>query len=58
MKPFHKFLLSLFSGLLLSIGWPERGFPVLLFAGFVPLLLRELFSPQVILSRGSINPKR
>ena len=41
MKPFHKFLLSLFSGLLLSIGWPERGFPVLLFAGFVPLLIVE-----------------
>ena len=41
MKPFHKVLLSLFSGLLLSAGWPERGFPVLLFIGFVPLLIVE-----------------
>ena len=41
MKPFHKVLLSLSSGLLLSAGWPERGFPVLLFAGFVPLLIVE-----------------
>lgn len=41
MKRFHKFLLSLSSGLLLSIGWPERGFPVLLFLGFVPLLILE-----------------
>ncbi len=41
MKPFHKVLLSLFSGLLLSAGWPERGFPVLLFISFVPLLIVE-----------------
>ncbi len=41
MKPFHKVLLSLFSGLLLSAGWPERGFPLLIFLGFVPLLLVE-----------------
>jgi apolipoprotein N-acyltransferase len=41
MKLFHKFLLSLLSGLLLSAGWPERGFPVLLFLGFVPLLIVE-----------------
>jgi apolipoprotein N-acyltransferase len=31
----------LISGLLLSIGWPARGFPVLLFIGFVPLLFIE-----------------
>jgi len=41
MKRFHKVLLSLLSGLLLSAGWPERGFPVLLFLGFVPLLIVE-----------------
>jgi apolipoprotein N-acyltransferase len=41
MKLFHKILLSLSSGLLLSMGWPERGFPVLLFLGFVPLLILE-----------------
>lgn len=35
------FLLALFSGLLLAFGWPTYGFPVLLFIGFVPLLLVE-----------------
>lgn len=38
-------LLSLFSGLLLTLAWPERGFPALLFIGFVPLLrMEELIS--------------
>ncbi len=41
MKRLHKILLSLLSGLLLSAGWPERGFPYLLFIGFVPLLVVE-----------------
>lgn len=41
MKRTHKILLSVFSGLLLSAGWPERGFPFLLFLGFVPLLIVE-----------------
>ncbi len=41
MKRSHKILLALLSGLLLSAGWPERGFPFLLFVGFVPLLLVE-----------------
>ncbi len=41
MKRKYKVTLSLFSGLLLSAGWPERGFPVLLFFGFVPLLVVE-----------------
>ncbi|MEO8774582.1 MAG: apolipoprotein N-acyltransferase [Gelidibacter sp.] len=35
------FLLALFSGLLLAFGWPTYGFPVLLFIGFVPILLVE-----------------
>ena len=34
-------MLSLLSGILLTLGWPERGFPLLLFAGFVPLLIVE-----------------
>ena len=34
-------LLSLLSGALLSLGWPERGFPGLLFIGLVPLLTVE-----------------
>ena len=34
-------LLSLASGLLLSLAWPERGCPALLFIGFIPLLRME-----------------
>ena len=34
-------LLSLLSGVLLSLAWPERGFPLLLFFGMVPLLMVE-----------------
>lgn len=34
-------LLSLSSALILSLAWPERGFPALLFIGFVPLLRME-----------------
>ena len=38
-------LLSLSSALILSLAWPERGFPALLFIGFVPLLrMEELIS--------------
>jgi len=33
--------LSIASGLLLSLAWPERGFPALLFIGFIPLLRME-----------------
>lgn len=41
MKRIYKILLSLLSGLLLTTGWPERGFPFLLFLAFVPLLVVE-----------------
>lgn len=41
MKRIYKVLLSILSGLLLTAGWPERGFPFLLFFGFVPLLVVE-----------------
>lgn len=34
-------LLPVVSGLLLALSWPERGFPLLLFIAFVPLLLLE-----------------
>jgi apolipoprotein N-acyltransferase len=34
-------LLSLASGLILSLAWPERGFPALLFIGFIPFLRME-----------------
>ena len=43
MKKHQLFLLSALSGLLMSAAWPERGFPGLLFAGFVPLLIVEDF---------------
>lgn len=32
---------ALISGLLLALGWPSSGFPILLFFGFVPLLFLE-----------------
>lgn len=35
------FLLAILSGILLAFGWPTYGFPVLLFIGFVPLLMVE-----------------
>jgi apolipoprotein N-acyltransferase len=41
MKRFHLLLLALASAILLWLGWPEGGFPFLLFIGFVPLLLIE-----------------
>jgi apolipoprotein N-acyltransferase len=46
----HLLLLSLLSGLLLSLAWPERGFPGLLFAALVPMLMVE--------DRISSNPDR
>lgn len=41
MKSFHLLILSVLSGLLLSLAWPMHGFPPLLFAAFVPLLFIE-----------------
>lgn len=41
LKKRHLYLLTILSGLLLSIGWPERGFPFILFFAFVPLLIIE-----------------
>ncbi len=32
---------AVISGLMLAFGWPSKGFPILLFFGFVPLLLAE-----------------
>ncbi len=34
-------LLSLASGFLLAFGWPNYGFPILLFVAFVPILMAE-----------------
>ncbi|MGB4204757.1 MAG: apolipoprotein N-acyltransferase [Bacteroidales bacterium] len=41
MRSYHLFLLSVLSGLLFSLAWPERGFPLLLFVAFIPLLIIE-----------------
>ncbi|NCA77873.1 MAG: apolipoprotein N-acyltransferase [Alphaproteobacteria bacterium] len=41
IRKIHPVLLSLLSGVILSLAWPERGFPGLLFIGFLPLLLAE-----------------
>ncbi len=41
MRSYHLFLLSVLSGLLFSLSWPERGFPLLLFVAFIPLLIIE-----------------
>ena len=37
----NRLLLSLLSGIILALGWPTYGFPLLLFFAFVPLLLVE-----------------
>ncbi|HSW67270.1 MAG TPA: apolipoprotein N-acyltransferase [Bacteroidales bacterium] len=41
MKRLNLILLSLFTGLLLSLAWPAYGFPGLLFIALVPLLVVE-----------------
>ncbi len=41
MKKYKLFLGSLLSGLIFTAAWPEKGFPVLLFFAFVPLLFIE-----------------
>ncbi|NVO19470.1 MAG: apolipoprotein N-acyltransferase [Bacteroidetes bacterium] len=41
MNRLTKIALSILSGALLSCAWPEHGFPLLLFVGFIPLLLVE-----------------
>ncbi len=41
MKKYHFLLLSLLSGLLLTMAWPVNGFAGLLFIAFVPLLFIE-----------------
>lgn len=43
MKKYHLVLLSLLSGLLFAISWPERGFPYLIFFAWVPLLTVESY---------------
>jgi len=41
MKKKHLLLLSVLSGLILSLAWPRDGFPALIFLGFIPFLFIE-----------------
>ena len=43
------FVLAILSGLLLAFAWPTYGFPVLLFIGFVPILLVERHVRQSVI---------
>ena len=38
---YKNYLLAILSGLILALAWPTYGFPLLIFFGFVPLLLAE-----------------
>ncbi|MEI7499191.1 MAG: hypothetical protein WCK84_01980, partial [Bacteroidota bacterium] len=40
-RKYHLILLSLLAGVILTLAWPERGFPGLLFIGLVPMLYVE-----------------
>lgn len=48
MKKNSQILLSLLSGLMLTIAWPVHGLPIFIFVAFVPLLMAE----QHIIERG------
>lgn len=41
MKKIHLLLLSVLSGVLLTLGWPVNGFPLFLFIAFIPLFYLE-----------------
>jgi apolipoprotein N-acyltransferase len=41
LKKYQLLLLSVLTGLLLSLAWPQRGIPALLFIAFIPMLILE-----------------
>jgi len=41
MKKIHLLILSILSGILFSIAWPQYGYPAFLFTAFIPLLIIE-----------------
>jgi len=41
MKKRHLIILSILSGILFTIGWPQHGYPAFLFTAFIPLLIIE-----------------
>lgn len=43
MKKIHLLILSVLSGILFSIAWPQYGYPAFLFTAFIPLLIIEDF---------------
>ena len=43
MKRIHLILLSVLSGILLALAWPERGFNPLIFIAFVPLFFIQQY---------------
>lgn len=48
----YKYILyAIASGILLALGWPSHGFPLLLFFGFVPLLFAENKISQMEIKR-------
>src|SRR5690348_2626041 len=52
-KSFGLFTLSILSGILLSLSWPERGFTPFIFIAFVPLLsVNHYFSSAEIRRSG------
>ncbi len=56
MKKQQLFLLSILSGIIFFLSWPPYGFPVLLFFGFVPILIveEELCSKKEKYSKASV----
>lgn len=56
MKKVHLLILSILSGVLFTIGWPQYGYPAFLFTAFVPLLIIEdyIFRNKQIFSRYSV----
>jgi len=43
MKRIHLLLLSILSGIILAVSWPENGFNLLVFVGFVPLFFVQQY---------------
>src|SRR5210317_315387 len=56
MKKIHLLILSVLSGLLFSIAWPQYGYPAFLFTAFIPLLIIEdyIFRDRENFSRFSV----
>ncbi len=49
------YLLAILSGFILALAWPSYGFPLLLFVGFVPLLLAERSIREIAPKRNNFH---